>query len=391
MKRFVIFCGLLLFCKALSAQLPRLSAQAEISIITVGPGPELYDSFGHGAIRIKDPYLSIDQAYNYGTYDFTVSGFYVKFARGKLMYKLAVQDFRRFLGVYQSQSRWVTEQVLNLTQPEKQAIYEFLKTNALPENSEYLYDFFYDNCATKLRDVVKEVLGDDLVFSDDHLERQKTFRELIQENTFNHSWWDFGIDIALGAVIDVKATPAEHMFLPDYVLSAYEHATISRAYGEEPAIKQTNKLFESDYYEVQRESISPWMIFSIIGLVIIVFTFKDAMQNTRARWMDFFIFFITGLVGLLVLLLWFATDHTATAKNMNMLWAFAPNLLAAFYAVKKTPPAWLRVYVRFLFILLMVMVLIWVFKFQIFSIAALPIMLFLGTRYLFLWQKGLVS
>ena len=98
--------------------------------------------------------------------------------------------------------------------------FNFIQNNALPVNSRYLYDFFFDNCATRLRDVVQDALGDKLQFHQEYLGRDDTFRDLIQENTFNHPWWDFGIDIALGAVIDVKATPEEFMFLPDYVMGA---------------------------------------------------------------------------------------------------------------------------------------------------------------------------
>ncbi|KYG78606.1 hypothetical protein MB14_17910 [Roseivirga ehrenbergii] len=389
MKRFVLFFSLLLFVFSAKAQFPGLSGQAEISIITIGPGENLYDSFGHGAIRVQDPYLSIDRVYNYGTFDSFEDGFYLKFAQGKLNYKLSIQDFNRFLGNYQAQNRWITEQVLSLTQAEKQEIFEFLENNAIPENSYYLYDFFYDNCATKLRDVVGDVLGNKLTFNNSHLTEEKTFRDLIQENTFNFPWWDFGIDLALGAVIDVNATAEEHMFLPDYVMQAYANATITRGDETVPAVKAKNQLFESDYYETPRESITPWMIFSILLLVVVVFTYKDTLQNTRARYLDFTILFITGLIGLVVALLWFATDHTATAKNLNLLWAFAPNLVVAFYVAKKRAPVWTRGYVRFLFILLIGMTFIWVFQLQVFSIALLPVMLLLAVRYAFLWVKGL--
>lgn len=389
MNRFVIVICLLLVVFNTQAQYPRLSGQAEVSIIIVGPGPNLYDSFGHGAIRIKDSYLSIDRAYNYGTFDSFQNGFYVKFTQGKLDYRLAVQDFKRFLGNYQAQNRWVTEQVLNLTQTEKQDVFEFLENNGIPENSYYLYDFFYDNCATKLREVVSNTLGDKITFNENHLTEPKTFRGLIQENTYNFPWWDFGIDIALGAVIDVNATASEHMFLPDYILKAYDNATINRNGEQVPAIKTTNLLFESDYYETKRDSLSPWMVFSFLAIIMVVFTFKDTIQNTRARYLDFTVLFSTGLVGVVVALLWFATDHTATAKNLNLLWAFAPNIVVAFFIVKKKVPAWVRVYIRFLFILLIGMTFVWVFQIEVFSIAILPIMLLLGVRYAFLWVKGL--
>ncbi|PIQ49567.1 MAG: hypothetical protein COW03_04235 [Cytophagales bacterium CG12_big_fil_rev_8_21_14_0_65_40_12] len=389
MKRFFYFLVFIIICASLKAQFSTLSGQAEVSVITIGPGSELYDSFGHGALRIRDPYLNIDYAYNYGTYESFQDGFYVKFAQGKLLYKLAVQDFRSFLGNYQSQGRWVTEQVLDLTNDEKQQIFNFIQNNALPENSRYLYDFFFDNCATRLRDVVQDALGDKLQFHQEYLGREDTFRDLIQENTFNHPWWDFGIDIALGAVIDVKAKPEEYMFLPDYVMGAYDHATINRNGVEIPAVKATNKLFEEDYYEVAKESISPWMIFSLLAIVVVILTYRDMAQMVRARYLDFTILLITGLVGLVVLLLWFATDHTATAKNMNVLWAFAPNLIVAFFIVRRNVPAWVRVYIRLLFILLLGMSLIWVFQVQVYSIAMLPIMLLLAVRYAYLWVKGL--
>ncbi|MGW8121790.1 lipoprotein N-acyltransferase Lnb domain-containing protein [Roseivirga echinicomitans] len=389
MKRLVLFISLLLLVFNVQAQFPRLSGQAEISIITIGPGANLYDSFGHGAIRIQDPYLSFDRAYNYGTFDSFEDGFYVKFAQGKLNYRLVIQNFKSFLGNYQVQNRWITEQVLDLSQIEKQEIFDFLENNAIPENSYYLYDFFYDNCATKLRDVVSNVLVDKLKFNNDHLTEEKTFRDLIQENTFNFPWWDFGIDIALGAVIDVNATPAEHMFLPDYIMQAYANATITRDGQEVPAVKRTNKLFESDYYETHRESITPWMVFSFLLIFVVVFTYKDTLQNTRARYLDFTILFLTGLVGLVVALLWFATDHTATAKNLNLLWAFVPNLVVAFFVVKRNAPAWTRSYVRLLFIMLIGMSFIWIFQLEVFSIALVPIMLLLAVRYAFLWVKGL--
>jgi hypothetical protein len=389
MKRFFYFLVFTLIFASLKAQFPTLSGQAEVSVITIGPGSELNDCFGHGAIRIQDPYSRIDRVYNYGTFDSFQDGFYVKFAQGKLLYQLSVQDYKRFLGNYQSQGRWIVEQVLDLTNDEKQKIFNFIENNAKPENSEYLYDFFFDNCATRLRDVVQDALGDKLQFHQEYLGRQDTFRDLIQENTFNHPWWDLGIDIALGAVIDVVATPEEFMFLPDYVMGGYEHATITRDGVELPAVKATNQLFEEDYFEIARKSISPWIVFSLLALAVVVITYRDMVKMMRARYLDFAILFITGLVGLVVLLLWFATDHTATAKNMNVLWAFAPNLVVAFFIVKRNVPSWVRVYIRILFILLMGMAFIWILQMQVYSIALLPIMLLLGVRYAYLWVKGL--
>src|SRR5690606_22569898 len=151
---FLLFMPLLVL-----GQSVKLSPRAEISIITCGPGEELYSSFGHSAFRVKDPALKLDFAYNYGTFDFNKPNFYIKFAQGKLLYELSVSYFEDFVYNYKIEGRWVKEQVLNLSQDEKNQLFNFLNINAQPENKEYLYDFFFDNCSTKIRDVLEEVLN----------------------------------------------------------------------------------------------------------------------------------------------------------------------------------------------------------------------------------------
>jgi len=388
MKLNLILLGLLA-CLSLSAQFPKLSEQAEVSLITVGPGPNLVDCFGHSALRVKDPGLGIDKAYNYGIFDTTESGFYIRFAAGTQQYMVAAYDFVRFFQNYRSENRWITEQVLNINQDEKQGIFEFLENNILPQNKYYLYDQFFDNCATKLRDIPKSVLGDKLTFHGDYLTEEASYRDLVDENSFNHLWMDLGIDIGLGNVVDRTADVEARMYLPDYVLSAYEHATITRNGVEEPAIKSTNKLFESDYYEQRKEQLSPTLLISVIALVVIILTFKDWLTKKRSRWLDLTLFLFTGLIGLLVLLLWVATHHSTTINNLNVLWAFAPNLVIAFLVFKKQPKKWLMVYVRFLVILLIAMTFVWLGRLQVYNTSLIPIMIMLTVRYVYLWQKGL--
>jgi len=376
---------------AANAQFPTLSEKAEISIITVGPGKYLYDCFGHNAFRIKDPALNLDQAYNFGTYNFDEGVFYWKFSRGIAQYRLAVRDYDKFENYYIRSNRWIKEQVLNLNQEQKQAIYNALETNNLPQNQYYRYDPFFDNCATKMRDVVKDVLGDDLILSDSHITDKATIRDLVDENAFNHLWIDMGIDFALGTILDQEATNEIRMYLPDYIFAGFNNATIKTDSAAVAAVKATNIIYDNDYYEQPKESLAPWIVFAVIAVIVIVFTFRDYSQQKRARFMDFTIMFITGLLGLVVLLLWFATYHSTTVNNLNVLWAFAPNLVLAFYVVKKNPPQWVRSYVRFLFILLVAMSFAWIAQLQDYNTALIPIMVLLGTRYVFLWNKGLIT
>jgi len=387
-KHFILFL-LLVFSFQLSAQFGRLSDQAEVSIITVGPGANLYDCFGHSAFRIRDPAKGLDRAYNYGQFDFTEGGFVAKFSMGIAQYRLAAYPFQNFFNNYVQENRWLTEQVLNLNLEEKQAIYNALETNHLPENRKYVYDPFFDNCATRMRDIVKEVMGDAILYNSDHLTKTSTIRSLVDENSYNHPWVDLGIDVALGTIIDKTATPEEYMYLPDYVLAAYANASILRDGRAVPAVKQTNKLFESDYYEIKQEKLSPTLLFIVIAVVLTIFTARDYIKGQRSRFLDFGIMLITGLLGAFLIFLWFFTYHKTTVNNLNVLWAFVPNVVVAFYLIKKETPKWVRVYVRFLFILLIAMAFVWLLRLQVFNMAMLPIMLLLAVRYGFLWQKGL--
>ena len=135
-KKYFLLLFLLANFSPLKAQL-QLSLDAEVSIITAGPGKELYEAFGHSAIRINDPVLNFDLIYNYGIFDFNQPNFYTNFAKGNMIYSLASYDFKYFLASYKKDKRWVKQQVLNLTQEEKQAYFIFLENNALPKNRNY--------------------------------------------------------------------------------------------------------------------------------------------------------------------------------------------------------------------------------------------------------------
>lgn len=387
--KYLIASLCLIFSLQAKAQFPTLSEKAEISIITIGPGANLYDCFGHSAFRVSDPNLGINEAYNYGTYSFADGNFVADFTMGIAQYTLGKRPFPNFYNSYVAENRWITEQVLNLSLVEKQAIFNALETNALPQNSAYRYDPFFDNCATRMRDIVKDVMGSTIIYNNDHLTERNTLRSLVDENSYNHPWVDFGIDLALGAILDKEATPEQYMYLPDYVLSAYENATILRNGRSVPAIKKTTKLFESDFYEKRVEKLSPTIIVAVLAIVFIIFTVRDYSKNHRSRFMDFGMMLITGLLGAFLLFLWFGTHHATAVNNLNILWAFAPNMVVAFYLLKKEPPKWVRVYVRFLFILLLAMLMIWLARIQVYNTAMIPLVILFAVRYGYLWQKGL--
>ncbi|WP_121908444.1 lipoprotein N-acyltransferase Lnb domain-containing protein [Ulvibacter antarcticus] len=385
-KKFILLL-VLLTTLTVEAQFNNLSENAEISILTIGPGTQLNDSFGHNGYHVSDPSLGIDLVYDYGRYDFNTPNFYLKFAQGKLLYELGVSNYNPFVSYYKGQNRWVKKQVLDLTSSEKQELFDFLQNNAKPENKKYKYDFFYDNCATRMRDVLSGVLGDKLEYKTDHIIEDYTFRQLIQKNVNANSWGSLGMDVAIGAVVDRKASPLEYQFLPEYVFKAAENAVIHRNGNDVPLVKQTvDVVSETENMPSSNFFTSPLFIFGCLGLLIVFTTIRDNKKQTRSRFLDLVIFFVTGIIGILLLLLWFATDHSATANNYNLLWAVPLSLIFIFAIIKRHPKTWLRRYVLFLILCLTLLTIHWITGVQEFAIGLLPLLIALGIRYLYLMQ-----
>ena len=159
--RLKFFLPLYLCCLIAFSQTYRLTGESEIAVMTLGPyQPELYSAFGHTAIRVSDPGIGIDWVFNYGVFDFEQENFYLNFAKGKMVYQLGLAYYEPFRDLYIGEDRDVKEQYLNLTLEEKQEFFDFLMNNRKPENREYLYNYVYDNCATKVPDVLGEIFGD---------------------------------------------------------------------------------------------------------------------------------------------------------------------------------------------------------------------------------------
>lgn len=364
----------------------KLTPSAEISVITCGPGTELYTAFGHSAFRVRDVKLGLDRIYNYGTFDFDQPNFYGNFAKGNLLYFLGKADTNRFLRIYYLEKRWVKGQVLDLEVNDTQKIFDFLESNAKSENREYLYDYFYNNCSTKLYDVIKEVLGSKLIIPEIKIDSPLSHRELMQLYLGNQPWGDFGIDVCLGSTIDDKANAQEYLFLPDNVFNFFENLKIINNGNARPIVKRTEVILPETKRETTKTWFTPLLFFTVLGLLVIAITFKNIKSNKRSKWLDFGIYITTGVIGLVITLIWFVTNHESAKNNFNVLWAFVPNLVISFYLLKNKLPNWIKKYNLWLLILLVFNLLIWIVKIQVFSIAVLPIIAFLGIRYFYLWR-----
>ncbi|MGK0324896.1 MAG: hypothetical protein ACJA2M_000629 [Polaribacter sp.] len=385
-KNYVFLLFLFLFTKSFYAQV-NLSVYSEVSIITAGPGTELYEAFGHSAIRIKDPVLRLDLIYNYGMFDFNAPNFYSNFTKGNLLYRLGRYKFEYFLAGYKRDKRWVKQQVLNLNQDERQAFFMYLENNVLPENASYSYDPYFNNCATKLRDITTTILGDKINLSDKNLDKNRSFRQLMDKEIPWNTWGSFGINLALGSKLDQKADFRQYMYLPDYVYSIFNNSTLFIQNQPKKLIKREDVLL--NFKELKQETLiyNPFLIFSIISLIGIFLTYSDFKNKKRSKWIDFVILFTTGIVGVLIVFLWFFTDHSTTPNNFNFLWAFAPNLIIAFLILGQQQQKWLNYYFKFSLFLLIIIPILWIVKVQLFPIAVIPLLILLFTRYLFLSKR----
>jgi hypothetical protein len=379
-KLLMVFC--LYLSLPLKAQEIQLSDKAEIHVLTCGPYiGELYSAFGHSAIRVYDPVNRIDLIYNYGVFDFDQPNFYLNFARGYLYYKLAVQEYANFRNSYIYFNRFIHEQQLNLTAEQKQKVFNFLQWNALPENQYYTYDYFYDNCATRVRDAFVTALGDEIVYDLDYVEGGKTIRQLTDLYLDPFPWGDLGIDLGLGIPMDKKATSWEYMFLPDYIEQAFSAARIYHGGSLVPLVKKNIVTYasvpvEDDVPLVFTPAFLFWMFFAII----LVVTLWQLKIKQRGKWLDFVLFFTTGLLGFFLLLLWFATNHEAAAYNLNILWAFPASLPIAFWLTKNTIPNWIGIYFGALAALLLLLSIFWMLLPQHLHYSLIPICMLLALR-----------
>ncbi len=355
-----------------------------ISLLTCTPGTEIYSTFGHSALRVVDSNTNRDIVFNYGTFDFYDPGFTAKFVKGKLLYFVDTSSLPSFMVEYEEYKRGVTEQVINLSCEEKQRMVAALFENIKEENKFYRYDFNYDNCTTRLRDILEKAAGKQLETKNILPKPGTTFRNLIHVylNRGGQQWSKLGIDMLLGNPMDKKVTNREAMFLPDYLLMAFDSSKLDG----QPVVNEKKILL--NYFESYKtkSGITPLIVFGILFLVIAVLSFF-----TRNTWslffkiFDFLFFTFLGLIGFLILFMWFGTDHAMCRNNFNLLWALPTHLPVAFILFSKKQ--WVNSYFRFIFFYTIALLLAWFFLPQQFNPALLAITGIILIRSFFLSKR----
>ncbi len=300
-----------------------LSEHTKVSLLTSSPGEDLYAQFGHSAIRITDTLSGQDLVFNYGLFDFNTPGFYLKFIRGKLPYQLGIQRFEPFLNAYIEENRQCRELEINLSEKERLALIHFLSVNYLPENREYPYDFFFDNCATRIRDILENNFQAN--YPDTSLIKKASFRHFLAEYVGQNSWINVGFYLILGLPADAIATFRDEMFLPDYLEKHLENAFL----GSQPLTKNKIKILFQNQPEKSVSFLpSPILVSCLLFFMALIFTFYYTKRCTKI--FEIVFFRLISLSGMLFVFMWVGTDHFVTHKNMNLLWANPLYILVIF-------------------------------------------------------------
>jgi hypothetical protein len=365
-----------LFCLNVFARAERDSSALRISLLTCTPGSELYSIFGHNALRIVDSAAGTDVVYNYGTFNFNDPDFYSKFVRGKLMYFLSQSSYPDFLFEYDYFKRGVVEQVLLLNGQEKKELQQFMFDNVREDNRYYKYDFLYDNCTTRLRDIIFRKNSNAALQPKIFTSYGRTFRDHLHGYLDKASmpWTALGIDLLLGVGADKPMDAMEVMFLPDYLAQGVSLGTEK---GKKIMLEESIVLPDAQPAVIATPFWqTPIFCISVFSLILLL---PLALKNQRWQQIaDNFLFILSGLLGLLLLFMWFGTDHQSFSKNLNLIWAMPTNLVIAFLSRKDAP--YLRKYFNVYSILIIMLLAIGLLYRGSINYALFPLMAVLSLR-----------
>ena len=376
---------LILFTQTTNAQV-QLHDSAKVSLLTASPWHgAVYALFGHTAIRVQDDSVGVDVVYNYGYFDSSQPDFMYNFIRGKTDYVLGVTTFDEFMFEYGFKGQQVYEQTLNLTLHEKQQLFNALYINSLPENMRYRYNYFYDNCATRPRDMIEEYVNGTINYQS--TSSSQSFRDLLHECLDKHKWTKFGVDLMIGSPADREIDVREKMFIPDYLMGSFDGATMvvndTLSY---PLLLKSDIILELNS---ERNSAGEQTIFTpfvaafvllLLSIIISLLQLANLNKVRPAKIYDTFLFGAAGIGGLVLFTLIFFSEHPATNPNWNFAWLNIFALVAAILFWVNSAKKIVYFYHFINFAVITIFILLWWLIPQQLPIATIPFSLSLLVR-----------
>ena len=350
-----------------------------VYLLTCGSGTETYSIYGHSALRIKYSTLKRDWVYNWGVFDFETSNFAWKFAKGRLDYMLAVESMESFPQIYFQEKRFIHCQKLNITPGETAKLIKLINDNLKPENIKYRYDFFYDDCSTRIRDLIEKAVGGKILYPPNEKTKQPTFRDLIGKCQAPYPWLKFGIDLLIGSPADIYAPYRDRMFLPHYLEKELSEAVVNREGRMIPLLQNPDVILDYPEPVIKRNFLfMPPSVFTV--LFIIVMVLSALIKNKKfIYWFDLATFLIFSILASMMIFFNFFTDHVQLRWNLNIIW-LNPVIILCFISliINKQAILWFRIlfYISVAFLALHFLLP------QSFSIANMPLVLILAIRSL---------
>jgi hypothetical protein len=319
MKKILLVISILLLANCQDI-LSQSENDTTVYLLTCGPGTETYSIYGHSALRVVIPEKQVDNVYNWGVFDFSTPNFAWKFAKGRLNYMLGVATLDQFLQGYLLEKRFVYSQIINLTPEETKTLLSLINENLKPENISYRYDFFYDDCSTRIRDLLEKSIGSSLLYPPEENVKGPTFRDMVGKYQNPYPWLKFGIDLIMGSPGDKRTQFRDHMFLPVDMQNALAEARIRRSEKMIPLLQNPEVILDfSSPYITQKIFSSPNFVFTLVLIMIIILS---ALLKSKQyhRILDIAIFTLFSIFSILMIFFNFFTDHQQMKWNLNIIW-----------------------------------------------------------------------
>lgn len=286
-----------------------------VSILTCTPGEELYAKFGHTAILVRDNVRQNNIVFNYGCFNYNSDNFMYKFLLGQTDYILGAEDLENFMYRYSYMGNGVTEQTLNLSREETNKLVNLLFDNLRPENQEYRYNWLYDNCTERARDIIEKAVDGNVDYA--AKTKDTTVRKMLNNCLENDLWSSFGINLILGEEIDTEADKRIQMFIPDVYRAEVDEAYIVRSDGRKEKLISSKRIIldETNCFEKASMVTSPLSIAILLLIISVILLGFEIKTRRYCAPFDVALHIIQGFAGIIVSFLFFFSEHPAVDSN----------------------------------------------------------------------------